>query len=82
MKIKVRLKKYREQNVEIETDFIKLDALLKFAAIVQTGGEAKMVITEGLVSVDGEVCTQRGKKIYPGQKVTFEDIRITIVGAN
>ena len=79
MKIKVRLKKYREQNVEIETDFIKLDALLKFAAIVQTGGEAKMVITEGLVSVDGEVCTQRGKKIYPGQKVVFEDIRLTIV---
>lgn len=82
MKIKVRLKKYREQNVEIETDFIRLDALLKFAAIVQTGGEAKMVITDGMVSVDGEVCTQRGKKIYPGQKVTFEDVRLTIVGAN
>lgn len=79
MKIKVRLKKYREQNVEIETDFIRLDALLKFAAIVQTGGEAKMVITDGMVSVDGEVCTQRGRKIYPGQKVIFEDIRMTIV---
>lgn len=81
MKIKVRLKKYREQNVEIETDFIRLDALLKFAAIVQTGGEAKMVITDGMVSVDGEVCTQRGKKIYPGQKVIFEDVRMTIVKA-
>ena len=78
MKIKVRVKKFNEQNVEIETEFIRLDALLKFAAIVQTGGEAKMVITDGLVSVDGEVCTQRGKKIYPGQKVTFENIRLII----
>ncbi|MBE6949411.1 MAG: RNA-binding S4 domain-containing protein [Ruminococcaceae bacterium] len=78
MKIKVRLKKFREQNIEIETDFIKLDALLKFAAIVQTGGEAKMVIADGMVKVDGEVCTQRGKKIYPGQKVTFEDIKLII----
>lgn len=82
MKIKVRLKKYNEQNVEIETEFIRLDALLKFAAIVQTGGEAKMVITDGLVSVDGEVCTQRGKKIYPGQKVVFENVRLNIVRAS
>lgn len=78
MKIKVRVKKFNEQNIEIETDFIRLDALLKFAAIVQTGGEAKMVITDGMVSVDGEVCTQRGKKVYPGQKVTFENIRLII----
>lgn len=82
MRIRARLKKYNEQNVKIETDFIRLDALLKFAAIVQTGGEAKMVITDGMVSVDGEVCTQRGKKIYPNQRVVFENIRITVVKAN
>ena len=78
MRIKVRLKKYNEQNVEIETEFIRLDALLKFAAIVQTGGEAKMLINDGLVRLNGEVCTQRGKKVYPGDKVTFEDIRLTV----
>lgn len=73
MKIKVHLKKYTDQKVEIDTDFIKLDALLKFAAVVQTGGEAKLIISDGFVSVDGEVCTQRGKKIYPGQRVVISD---------
>lgn len=48
-------------DVEISTEFIKLDALLKFAALVGTGGEAKYVIAEGLVEVNGEVCTMRGK---------------------
>lgn len=59
------------ETIEINTPFIKLDALLKFAALVGTGGEAKMVIQDGYVSVNGEVCTQRGKKIYPGDKVDF-----------
>lgn len=79
MRIKVRLKKYKEQNVEIKTDFIKLDSLLKFAAVVQTGGEAKMLIDDGLVSVDGDACLQRGKKIYPGQMVVIDDLRITVI---
>lgn len=48
-------------DVEISTEFIKLDALLKFAALVGTGGEAKYVIAEGLVEVNGEKCTMRGK---------------------
>ena len=55
----------------IQTDYIKLDALLKFAALVASGGEAKTVIAEGLVSVNGEVCTMRGKKLRPGDRVTF-----------
>lgn len=79
MKIKVHIKKYEEQNVEIETDFIRLDALLKFAAVVQTGGEAKMLISDEMVSVDGQVCTQRGKKVYPGQRITFDNKKITVV---
>ena len=81
MRVKLKVKKFNEQKVEIETDFIKLDALLKFAAVVQTGGEAKMLINDGFVSVNGEICTQRGKKIYPDDKVTIDDLRITVVKA-
>lgn len=50
-------------NIQITTEFIRLDALLKFAALVGTGGEAKYVIAEGLVKVNGEACTMRGKKL-------------------
>ena len=57
--------------IEIKGDFIKLDALMKFASMVASGGEAKMAITDGLVSVNGEVCTMRGKKIRPGDEVSF-----------
>ena len=53
------------EKIAIETEFIKLDALLKFAALVGTGGEAKYVIGESMVKVNGEVCTQRGRKIRP-----------------
>ena len=49
----------------MRTEYIKLDSLLKFAALVGTGGEAKLVIAEGMVKVNGEVCTMRGKKITP-----------------
>ena len=66
------------EKVSINTDFIRLDALLKFAALVGTGGEAKYVIQEGLVSVNGEVCTQRGKKLYPGDQVAFDRFQLEI----
>ena len=59
------------ETITIETEFIKLDALLKFAALTGTGGEAKQVITDGMVTVNGEVCTMRGKKLHPGDEVTF-----------
>lgn len=59
------------ERVEISSEFIKLDAFLKFAAIAGTGGEAKLLIQDGLVSVNGEICTQRGKKLRPGDKVVF-----------
>ena len=61
------------EKISISTEFIKLDSLLKFAALVGTGGEAKYVISEGMIKVNGEVCTMRGKKIRPGDTVSFED---------
>lgn len=57
--------------IEITTEFIKLDSLLKFAGIVAIGGEAKFMITSGAVMVNGEVCTMRGKKIRSGDVVTI-----------
>ncbi len=57
------------QKTKITTEFIKLDSLLKYEGLVETGGEAKMLIQEGQVKVNGEICTMRGKKIRPGDKV-------------
>ncbi len=59
------------ETVTITSDFIKLDALMKFASLTASGGEAKMAIADGLVSVNGEVCLMRGKKLYPGDRVSF-----------
>ncbi len=56
-------------KIKNTTEFIKLDALLKFASLVDSGGEAKNLIQNGEVLVNGEVCTMRGKKIRPGDKV-------------
>lgn len=64
--------------ITINTDFIKLDALLKYAAVVGTGGEAKIVIAEEMVKVNDEICTMRGKKIYPGDKVSFGSAELKI----
>lgn len=60
------------EKISISTDFIKLDSLLKYAGAVGTGGEAKIAIAEGMVYVNGEVCTMRGKKIYPGDVIKFD----------
>ena len=59
------------EEITISTEFIKLDAFLKYAGAVGTGGEAKIVIAEGQILVNGEVCTMRGKKLRPGDKVKF-----------
>ena len=56
-------------EININTEFIKLDALLKFANLVSSGGEAKIRIAEGEVQVNGETCTMRGKKLRPGDTV-------------
>lgn len=69
------------EKISIETEFIKLDSMLKYAAAVGTGGEAKLLISEGMVTVNGEVCTQRGKKLRPGDKVELLDLSFEIVQA-
>lgn len=67
------------RDVAIQSEFIKLDALLKFANLVCSGGEAKIRIAEGEVLVNGEPCTMRGKKLRPGDTVALdgEEVRIT-----
>ncbi len=69
------------EKIAIDTEFIKLDALLKFAAAVGTGGEAKLVISQGMVEVNGEVCTMRGKKLRSGDVVKFQNMEFQITGA-
>ena len=66
------------ETIGIKTEYIKLDALLKFAALAASGGEAKTVIAEGLVSVNGEVCTMRGKKIRAGDRVRFDRFELDV----
>lgn len=61
------------EKIYIEEDYIKLDSLLKFGGIAETGGQAKLLVQDGLVTLNGEVCTQRGKKIKDGDRVQFED---------
>ena len=70
MKVVVK-KKSGATPVVIGTEFIKLEAALKYANAVVTGGEAKALIQDGQVKVNGEVCTMRGKKLYPGDQVDF-----------
>lgn len=68
--------------IHIETEYIKLQDLLKFAAAVSTGGEAKILIQEGDITVNGEVCTMRGKKIRPGDDVALRDEHYTVTYAD
>lgn len=64
--------------IPIHTDFIRLDAFLKLAGAVITGGEAKLAITEGQVCVNGEPCTMRGKKLRDGDAVRYESTEYTV----
>jgi len=71
MKVVVK-KKENAIPVVIQTEFIKLQDAMKYANIVYSGGEAKQLILEEQVQVNGEICTMRGKKLYPGDKFTFQ----------
>ena len=62
------------ERIQIDTEFIRLDALLKLAGAVGTGGQAKLVIQDGQVLVNGETCTMRGKKLRPGDIASFEGV--------
>ena len=67
-----------QKTVSITTEFIKLEALPKLSNLVSTGGEAKMLIQDGQASVNGEVCTMRGKKLRPGDTVQFQGQEILV----
>ena len=71
MKVSVKKKEANLIPVVISTEFIKLDNALKFANAVESGGMAKLVIQDGKVKVNAEVCTMRGKKLYPGDTFSF-----------
>ncbi len=68
-----------KHEISITTEFIKLDALLKFSGLAYTGGEAKILIQEGQVLVNGEVCTMRGKKIRSGDTVSLDGEEVTVL---
>lgn len=67
------------ETIKLRDDYIKLGQALKAAGLVGSGVEAKMVILDGDVKVNGEACIQRGKKLYEGDLVTFQNETIKIV---
>ena len=69
-------------KITIRPPFIKLDALLKFAGAAETGGQAKELVAAGKVTVNGEICTMRGKKIRPGDDVAFQGAHYTVAYAD
>nr|WP_302646438.1 RNA-binding S4 domain-containing protein [uncultured Clostridium sp.] len=66
-------------EVKIQTEFIKLDSFLKFCGAASLGSEAKMYVLDELVKVNGEICTQRGKKLYRGDIVEFNGETFRVV---
>ena len=78
MKVTVTKKEMPAKPLQIHTEFIKLQDALKYANLVYSGGEAKQLILDGMVKVNGEVCLQRGKKLYPGDRFIFQGHLIEI----
>lgn len=66
IRIKAKKAELKPENLYIDTDFIKLDSALKLCGIAQTGGHAKIIIAENEVTVNGDICTERGKKLRNG----------------
>ena len=73
-KITAHVAKKEHRQINIDSEFIRLDSLLKLANAVMTGGHAKIVIQESEVKVNGEICTARGKKIRAGDTVEFDRV--------
>lgn len=65
-------------KIKINEDFIRLDSLLKFSGIAQTGGQAKVLVQKGEVSVNGEICTMRGKKMRKGDRAQYKESIIEV----
>lgn len=74
IRIKAHIVQKKRIQKKIDTPFIRLDAFLKLCDAVQTGGHAKLVIQNEEVRVNGEICTQRGKKLHPGDVAEFENV--------
>lgn len=72
--IKIKIAQKEKRQLKITTDFIRLDSALKLADIAGTGGISKMIIQDGAVKVNGEVCLQRGKKLRAGDSFEFENM--------
>lgn len=70
------------EKIEFDTEFIKLDSFLKYAGVTDTGGQAKELVLEGQVRVNGEVCTMRGKKIRHGDVVECLGVKLQAVQRN
>ena len=68
----------QEMKLSLQGEFIRLDSLLKWSGAASTGGQAKWMIQEGLVSVNGEICTMRGKKLRVSDVVTTDSLKVTI----
>ncbi len=71
----------KSEIIKINDEFIKLDSLLKYSGLAETGGEAKVLIQSGQVLVNGEVCTMRGKKMRDGDKAQYGDriVEVSVV---
>lgn len=79
MIVKVRAKPHEQKQLSIKTEYIRLDALLKFEGLAETGGHAKILIQDGTVQVNGEIVTARGKKVKPGDIVTYQSVDYHII---
>lgn len=82
VKIRAKIAKKPAVSIGITTEYIKLDSFLKFSAAVSTGGEAKNLIEDGEVKVNGEVCTQRGKKLRCGDVVELSGERYLVTAGS
>lgn len=78
-KISARIKEKERRQIKIDSEFIRLDALLKLCNAVMTGGHAKIVIQGGEVKVNGEICESRGKKIRQGDEILFDGIIYEVI---
>jgi ribosome-associated protein len=70
------------EYIDITTEFIPVDAFLKFSARVSSGGEAKALIQQGLVTVNGETCTQRKRKLRDGDRVALDGVQVVVRGVS
>ena len=79
MKIKVKVAEKKRVPVQITTENIRLDSALKLSNAVSTGGQAKWIIQDSLVKVNGEICTMRGKKLFENDTFEYERVIYEIV---